>query len=98
MALNIIWSIVTAQNFWEQFVATILGVFLALLLERYFENSKRIRKVKKIASFIYFELVFNLNTVTSIRYDHKPRMFYSDFWDVYKDEISFWSPQNVAHL
>ena len=99
MALeNIIGSIVKFQNFWEQFIATILGVFLALYLERYVENRKRIKKVNKIASFIYFELVYNLNIVTSMRSNHKPEMFYSDFWDIYKEEISFWSPQNVAHL
>jgi len=85
-------------DFFVQFFASVIGVFLAIWYQNNRERKKRRKKVNLIASFLYFELSDNLEQVGRMLSEQRWRYLSTNFWEIYQTEISMWSPRNVAQL
>lgn len=71
---------------------------MAFRLENRRIRDEKQRNVRKIAPLIYFELNDNLNAIKGI-FEMKTYIpFKTNFWNIYKDEISLWDPKNVVLL
>ena len=58
---------IVSANFWEQFLATIIGVVLAIYIERKIAENSKQKEINKQAAFIYLELDKNLRFLTSTK-------------------------------
>lgn len=97
------WTIINIEqsviDFIIQFVATLIGVGIAIGCERKHERSKIEKEVNLIASFIYQELKYNLHQIRTVLDGRlRPPSFDVSYWEIYRNRIGLWNPRNVAQL
>ena len=89
---------IVSANFWEQFLATIIGVVLAIYIERKIAENSKQKEINKQAAFIYLELDKNLRFIRDMKNEGLPRMLNMNFWELYKEDLSKWNIRNIAQF